>query len=433
MEMSAPYGAEMEVFMKKRFLSVLLIGLFVLQSAGCSGGSAGFSGKASDLMTGVLARKPEDVLQKPDAALENVTAVTDFGIRLLKESLTDGENSLISPLSVLYALGMTANGAKGNTLSQLEEAFGLPVSALNDCLYAYRTSLPETGECRFDIANSIWFRDDSDRLTVEQEFLQTNADYYAADLFKAPFDDTTLKEINDWVKKSTNDMIPEILDTIPSDAVMYLINAIAFEAEWEEIYRQYDVYQGVFTKEDGSTNSVDFMHSHESRYIEDDAVTGFFKYYKDRNYAFVALLPKEGTNVSDYISSLTGEHVASLLANATHESVNATIPKFTVRCSTDMIEALKALGITDAFTEQADFSGLGTSKNGNIFISRVLHDTFLSVDEKGTKAGAATLVEANDGAAMNTKRVFLNRPFVYMLIDCEHNIPIFIGTVMEIE
>ncbi len=420
--------------MKKRILSVLLIGLFVLQSAGCAGGSTGFSGKASDLMTGVLARKPEEVLQKTDTALENVTAVTDFGIRLLKESLKDGENTLISPLSISYALGMTANGAKGNTLSQFEEAFGLPVSALNDCLYAYRTSLPETESCRFDIANSIWFRDDSDRLTVEQNFLQTNADYYAADLFKAPFDNSTLKEINDWVKKNTNEMIPEILDEIPSDAVMYLINAIAFEAEWEEIYRINDVYQGVFTKEDGSTNNVEFMHSHESRYIEDDSSTGFFKYYKGRNYAFVALLPNEGTSVSDYISSLTGEHVASLLANASYASVNATIPKFTVRCSTDIVNALQAIGITDAFMGQtADFSGLGTSKNGNIFISRVLHDTFLTVDEKGTKAGAATLVEANDGAAMDTKRVFLDRPFVYMLIDCEHNVPIFIGTVMEVK
>lgn len=420
--------------MKKRILSVLLIGLFVLQSAGCAGGSTGFSGKASDLMTGVLARKPEEVLQKTDTALENVTAVTDFGIRLLKESLKDGENTLISPLSISYALGMTANGAKGNTLSQFEEAFGLPVSALNDCLYAYRTSLPETESCRFDIANSIWFRDDSDRLTVEQNFLQTNADYYAADLFKAPFDNSTLKEINDWVKKNTNEMIPEILDEIPSDAVMYLINAIAFEAEWEEIYRINDVYQGVFTKEDGSTNNVEFMHSHESRYIEDDSSTGFFKYYKGRNYAFVALLPNEGTSVSDYISSLTGEHVASLLANASYASVNATIPKFTVRCSTDIVNALQAIGITDAFMGQtADFSGLGTSKNGNIFISRVLHDTFLTVDEKGTKAGAATLVEANDGAAMDTKRVFLDRPFVYMLIDCEHNVTIFIGTVMEVK
>lgn len=419
--------------MKKRILSVLLIGLFALQSSGCAGGSTGFSGKASDLMTGVLARKPEEVLQKTDTALENVTAVTDFGIRLLKESLKDGENTLISPLSILYALGMTANGAKGDTLSQFEDAFGLSVSALNDCLYAYRTSLPETESCRFDIANSIWFRDDSDRLAVEQDFLQTNADYYAADLFKAPFDNSTLKEINDWVKKNTNEMIPEILVTIPSDAVMYLINAIAFEAEWEEIYCQYDVHQGVFTKEDNSTNNVDFMYSSESRYIEDDSVTGFLKYYKGRNYAFVALLPNEGTSISDYVSSLAGEHVASLLANTSYASVNTAIPKFTVRCSTDMAETLQALGITDAFTEQADFSSLGTSKNGNIFISRVLHDTFLSVDEKGTKAGAATLVEAMDGAAMDTKQVFLNRPFVYMLIDCEHNVPIFIGTVMEIK
>lgn len=418
--------------MKKRILSVLLTSALLLQFAGCNA-DTGFSGKASDLMTDVHAKQAGELLPKPDAALENITVITDFGVRLFKESLTDEKNILISPLSVLYALGMTANGAKGNTLSQFEEAFGLPVSTLNDCLYAYRISLPENSQCRFDIANSIWFRDDANRLTVQPDFLQTNADYYAADLFKAPFDNSTLKEINDWVKKNTGDMIPEILDEIPSDAVMYLINAIAFEAEWESIYYNTDIRSRTFTKEDGSTQNVEFMYSHESRYIEDESASGFFKYYKGGKYAFVALLPNEGIRISDYVSSLTGEHITSLLTNARYESIDAAIPKFTVQGSTDMVTVLRALGITDAFTQQADFSALGTSSNGNIFISRVLHDTFLSVDEKGTKAGAATLVEANDGAAMIAKQVYLNRPFLYMLIDCEHNVPIFIGNVMEVE
>lgn len=418
--------------MKKRILSILLTGALLLQTGGCSMGG-GFSGTASDLMAGIHARKSEDVLKEPDAALEHVAAVTDFSVRLLKESLTDKENILLSPLSVLYALGMTANGAKGSTLSQFEEAFGLPLSALNDCLYAYRMGLPESGSCRFDIANSVWFRDDADRLTVRPEFLQTNADYYAADVFKAPFDDSTLKEINDWVKKNTGDMIPEILDEISEYAVMYLINAIAFEAEWQNIYYTTDVRSGTFTKEDGSTQNVEFMYSHESRYIEDESATGFFKYYKDGTYAFVALLPNEGISISDYVSSLTGEHIASMLANAAYESIDAAIPKFTAQSSTDMVDVLRALGITDAFTEQADFSDLGTSSHGNIFINRVLHDTFLSVDEKGTKAGAATLVEANDGAAMILKRIHLNRPFLYMLVDCEHHVPIFIGSMMDVE
>jgi serpin B len=161
------------------------------------------------------------------------------------------------------------------------------------------------------------------------------------------------------------------------------------------------------------------------------------KYYKGGKYAFVALLPNEGVSVSEYISSLDGKSLSEMLANAQIATVCTCIPKFETEYEVEMRAILSKMGMTDAFDMYAaDFTGLGTSTAGNIFISRVLHKTFMSVGERGTKAGAATVVEMKDGCAeipTEIKTVYLNRPFVYMLVDCENNIPFFIGTMMDAE
>jgi serpin B len=287
------------------------------------------------------------------------------------------------------------------------------------------------------LANSIWFTDDPNFL-VEQSFLQTNADYYGAGAYKAAFDEGTRNDINNWVKEHTDGMIPEILDEIPDEAIMYLVNALAFEAEWADVYEEHQIREGRFTMEDGTRQDVDMMHSEEYAYLEDDMATGFIKYYKDRKYAFVAMLPNEGVTVSQYVDSLTGEYLRELLNNPQDVTVFASIPKFETEYGIEMSEVLQKMGMTDAFDWRvADFSRLGTyNVDGmNIFINRVLHKTFISVSEQGTKAGAATVVEIAPGSAapeMEFKEVILDRPFVYMLIDCETNLPFFIGTMMNV-
>jgi len=190
--------------------------------------------------------------------------------------------------------------------------------------------------------------------------------------------------------------------------------------------------------EDGTRQNVDMMHSEEYTYLEDDMATGFIKYYKDRKYAFVAMLPNEGVTVSQYVDSLTGEHLRELLNNRQDLTVFASIPKFETEYDIEMSEVLQEMGMTDAFDWQvADFSKLGTyTVDGmNICINRVLHKTFISVSEQGTRAGAATAVEMVTEGAMEIveyKEVVLDRPFVYMLIDCETNLPFFIGTMMNV-
>lgn len=392
-----------------------------------SGNGTG-STHAKYLMAGIT---PNYVSTLNNLSLQNAT-VTDFAIRLFKASEENGENTLISPLSVLCALAMTANGAEEETLQQMEAVLGMNTEQLNLYLYSYMKNLPEGEKYKLSLANSIWFTND-ERFTVNRDFLQTNADYYGADIYGAPFNDQTLDDINDWVKQNTDGMIPKILDEIPSSAIMYLVNALAFEAEWADIYTKDQVGEGEFTKEDGTKQEVEFMRSTESIYLEDENAVGFKKYYKGGKYAFVAMLPNEGVSVSEYVATLDGAALNKLLANPSYTTVYSAIPKFEVEYDTEMSAILKSMGMTDAFDpSNADFEGIGTSTDGNIFISRVLHKTFISVDEQGTKAGASTAIQLETEGYQEPKRVRLDRPFVYMLVDCENNIPFFIGTMMDV-
>lgn len=417
--------------MKKTRISLVIISLLLVCAMAVNLTGCTMKVQAKDLMEGII---PNQVNALDDLSAQNAD-VTDFAIRLFKASEESGKNTLISPLSVLCALAMTANGAEEETLAQMEEVLGMTTEELNLYLYSYMKNLPQGEKYKLSLANSIWFTED-ERFTVNQSFLQTNADYYGADVYKAPFDKQTLKDINNWVKYNTDDMIPEILDKIPEEAIMYLVNALAFEAEWMEIYEKQQVRDGKFTKEDGTKQDVEFMYSTEGTYLEDENAIGFKKYYKGGKYAFVAMLPNEGVSVSEYIASLTGESLNALLSNPQYGTVHTSMPKFETEYTVEMAEILKGMGMTEAFDiYNADFEGLGTSTAGNIYISRVLHKTFISVGEKGTKAGAATVVEMADGAAaepQETKEVYLDRPFVYMLIDCENNIPFFIGTMMDV-
>lgn len=364
--------------------------------------------------------------------------VTDFSVRLFQNSLEAGKNTLLSPISVLTALAMTANGAEGDTLAQMEEVLGIPKENLNHYIESYMYQLPTADTYKLSMANSIWFKDDEKMFQVNEDFLQLNANYYHADIYKAPFDESTLTDINNWVKNETDEMIPTILDRIPEDAIMYLVNALAFDAKWQEPYEEYQIRDGVFTTEEGVETDVTMMHSEEFVYLEDDMATGFIKYYDDRSYAFAALLPDEGITVEEYVDSLNGEHLNELLANPERIPVFATMPKFESEYSVEMSDILIGMGMVDAFDANvAEFPYIGTVSDGlSIVISRVIHKTFISVTETGTQAGAATVVEMRAEGAMEIqefKEVVLDRPFVYILIDCENNIPLFIGTTMTVK
>ena len=414
----------------KRILTCTL-GILLLCSLGVNLAACAMPVEATNLMDGVSPRKINATLNMGDGNI----AASDFAVRLFSANMSEGKNTLISPLSVLCALAMTANGAEGETLSGMEAALGMSTSELNLYLYTYLLGLPEGEKYKLSVANSIWFTAD-ESFSVNQDFLQLNADYYGADIYKAPFDATTLRDINNWVKSNTDGIIPKILDTIPKEAVMYLINAIAFEAEWTKYYEQGQVRDGEFTKDDGTKETADMMYSSEGEYLEGDNEIGFIKYYSGRKYAFAALLPDEGMSIEEYALSLSGEELNAILSGATSATVNTAMPKFEVEWSAELSKVLSAMGMGAAFDPDiADFSSLGTATDGNIYIDQVIHKTYIKVGEKGTRAGAATVVAMNKaeaGEPVEPKRVYLDRPFVYMIIDCENNVPIFIGALVDV-
>jgi serine protease inhibitor len=404
-------------------LCLLLAGSLLLGTAGCT------SVKAADLMDGITAHPVTGKIADKTFA----SGVADFSTKLFTSVAQDGKNTVLSPLSVMLALAMTANGADGQTLAQMEQVLGnMPIDSLNAYLLSYINGLPSEEKSKLHIANSIWFRDD-ERLQVNRDFLQKNADFYHASVYKSAFDKTTVSDINSWVSTNTDGLVENILDDISADAVLYLINAMAFDAEWQNIYESYDVSEKTFTALNGDEQPVDMMHSEEHTYLEDDRATGFLKPYKNGRYSFMALLPKEGINFREYVASLTGERFLNLLKNQSNETVVTAIPKFRTEYSIDFADTLKKLGMPDAFSGAADFSKMARSSDGDLFISRVLHKAYIEVDERGTKAGAATVVEMKDTAALyEPKSVILDRPFVYAILDGETGLPIFLGTTTEI-
>ena len=361
------------------------------------------------------------------------TSQMQFAVKLFQESVseTPDGNVLVSPLSVMLALSMTANGANGQTLSEMEQVLGSPLSDLNQNLYSYTHNLPSGENAKLSLANSIWFRDRED-FSVKQEFLQTDADYYQGDAFQEAFDSKTFNKINSWVKQKTDGMIPQIIDTIDTDTMMYLINALSFDAEWLHIYEDTDIRENQkFTNADGTEQTVTMMSSIEPRYLKSEHAKGFIKPYKD-GYSFAAILPEENLSVDDYIASLNPELLSDMLNNAQNTAVFAQMPKFKSEYDTSLVNALKAMGMPTAFSGTADFSGISDT---SLYISDVLHKTFIEVDERGTKAGAVTAVAVAEGAglASDEKTIILDRPFVYMIIDDENHLPVFIGTVREMQ
>ena len=370
-----------------------------------------------------------------------VSAMNDFALKLFRETYKydgSGENFMLSPLSVTLALAMVANGAKGETRAEFEKVLtggNFNVSDLNRYLLTYAKNLYTADDCKLETANSVWFRNLED-FKVLDSFLQNVIDYYDASVYAEPFDETTLENINNWVYNHTDGMIDKILDDISPSDMLYLINAVVFDAKWQNEYEKSDVAKGEFTREDGKKISVDMMTSNERTYYEDDLAVGFAKNYIGGKYSFVALLPNEGVTLAEYISKLDGERIEKLLNDPLPDTkVVARTPKFSFDYSTHLEEVLAALGMPTAFTGAADFSGITDPSVYPLAISEVVHKTFIDLSEKGTKAAAVTEIgmKATSAYVENIKYVTLDRPFVFMILDNTNKTPIFIGSLSNIK
>lgn len=264
---------------------------------------------------------------------------------------------------------------------------------------------------------------------MNEDFLEIVKNTYNSDVNATNFnDEATVNLINEWVKGKTENKIDKIVEKIDPDTVIYLINALYFEAEWETKYYKENVFDEAFFTSNGQV-STPFLHSDESLYIEDDNAVGFSKPYAGKDFSFVALLPNEDITAVEYLNQLDGEKLFHLLDSRKRATGIVSIPKFKSEFSASLVDSLKTLGIKTAFNKnEADFTKMAISTNGNISISEIMHKTFIEVNETGTKAAAVTSVEMTDtGETEYTYNITFNRPFVYMIIDEETNLPLFIG------
>lgn len=409
---------------KKAGLFISMMLLLCLSLTGCRGI------KATDLTKGV---KPSLDVAGKEATEEFVKAQMRFAVQLLQNSGSEEENTLLSPLSAMLTLSMVANGAQGETLAEMEAVLGMPVGELNEFLYYYVNHLPDGRKYRMNLGNSIWVNTGRG-LTVKQDFLQTNANYYGAQIYKTDFwDEQALKDVNRWLSKQTDKMLDGALEELNTEAVMMLLNALSFEAEWETVYKKSDVHDGEFVSLKGESQQATFLFSEESCYFSMENGRGFAKDYKKSGYQFIALIPEEGVSFSDFLAGLTGERLFETLKNGQKVDVEVSLPKFSCEYKADLKEALQKMGMVQAFDGgAADFDCLGELIDGRLHIENMMQMTTLTVDEKGTRAGAVSKVEMEvDSVSMYW--VSLNRPFVYLIVDTENQIPLFIGTVVDLK
>lgn len=387
-----------------------------------------------------------EALKNLEKMQDTSNKVKDISMELFKESVSEGKNSMISPVSILMAMAMAENGAASGSRTQIEKAFGCTTEELSDWLKNWMTSLKTGENTRMNVANSFWFRD-AEGLKVKENYLKTIKDGLDAQAYKAPFDAGTKDEINNWCDENTYGMIKKIIQEISPEDMAIIINATAFEGAWLVPYEEYQVEEGEsFYTEDGSEEKADMLYSEEGFYIEgkigDNKVTGFKKSYKD-GYSFVALLPEEGTAVADCVKSLDGETFGSLLDNGRYEKVKTALPEYTSEYTVNnLINTFEKMGIKDIFSpDMADLSNMATAgaPGGdaayNLYISKILHKTFIEVNRKGTRAAAVTEMVAGCTSMPRPEEIHnvrLDRPFIYAIIDDVTATPIFVGTVMSV-
>ncbi len=415
------------------FLCAVLIFAFIFNSVGCS--STAVTGyAATDLMKDVWSCELDEVMLDE----RFVDSQIEFAVRLFKESYSadTSVNTLVSPISVMVALAMTANGADGETLAQFENVLGggMSINELNAYLCEYLGRLMENENSVISVANSIWFKE-TETLNVNREFLRDAKLYYGAGAYSAPFDGSTVDDINKWVSDNTNGMIPKMLDSISERELMILLNTVLLQARWNGEYSKDKITEKDFTTIDGIVKRVEMMSSVEKIYIETDSAIGFMKNMS--GYKFVAVLPNEDIGIKEYIASLNADEVRKILASDDVRRVYAQLPKFKYDYSLDLKNILVNMGIAHAFSsESANFTRMAETVD-KLYFSGIEHKTAIELDEQGIKAAAATAVKLYASAMPGGEKpqevyVTLDRPFVYFIIDENKGIPVFIGAVTDI-
>jgi len=364
-----------------------------------------------------------------------------FGLKLFREiTKHDTENVFISPLSISMALGMTYNGAEGTTKEAMKnvlELSGLTEQEINESYRNLINLLTQLDpKVIFEIANSIWCREG---FPVKEEFVNLNETYFDAEVAALDFSKPDATEtINGWVDNKTHGKITDILSPpIDPMTVMFLINAIYFKGAWTYEFDEEDTQEDWFTLPDGSQVRCDMMRQeNEFSYFENDLFQAIDLPYGNEKFSMIVFLPKPDINLDSLISELNQENWENWLGSFANDSGKLYFPKFTLEYKITLNDVLTALGMGIAFdSEQADFSGIAdlTQLFGNLYISKVLHKTFIEVNEEGTEAAAITVVEIGITSIGPPSGFIMrvDRPFVLAIRENHSQTILFIGKIVE--
>ncbi len=355
-------------------------------------------------------------------------------------------NVLISPASLYIALTMLTMGTDSTTCRQLEDFLCVGSEKADLVSYAQTLINLSRQDDSLKNANSLWLNDlQVHGLVFNQLYSQFLLEHYDADFKKCKFNENTFEEINLWVTKKTDGKIKNMFekDSINSESFMILLNAMSFDSQWDiEYLPQYINSKGKFKNNDGSLSTATILSSTEPLYLSSDEATGFLKYYKDKKYALMAMLPNEEIPLSDFINNLSLNELYSFYKSSKNIDVNVKIPCFTNEYSIELKNYLEEMGVSEVFTEQSDFKyllssetydAISTDDKKMIYVNRVLQKSTIDLNDKGTSVASSTAIMLLD-SALDTKNtqnpmVYLNRPFIYAIINIEEGIPVFIGTV----
>ena len=390
---------------------------------------------APAVQTQELTAQPVSVQPAGSPAVDQ--ALTSFGLSLL-QSAREAESGpvLLSPLSAALALSMAANGADGDTLAQFETILGggVPLDELNAACAQLLSDYGDLGgstECL--IANSLWTDPEG---MIREDFIGKCRGIFDAQVFSQELSaPSVVPAVNGWVSDHTNGMIPRILsEPFNENAALLLGNALYLKNTWETEFDPNNTYLRGFYHQGSDKESMDFLNAGfvTFPYLQSETAQGAVLPYDDGRLAFFALMPEEGADFDVWLNSLDGDTFTGLLEGRTDtEFLTLALPKFEAEWDGQLQDILSALGLELAFTfGEADFSLMGDDPNG-YYLSQVIHAAKIEVNEKGTEAAAATVVEADSGSAAPPETgvtLIFDRPFLYGIVDLQNGVPLFLGT-----
>ena len=378
----------------------------------------------------------KDPVDIPDQKITYLVSTGNFEIDLFRQSFLDSTkpNTVISPFSVKLAMSMATEGANGYTLEQLQDILQVTVGS-KDVFKGLMDELNTNEDITLNIANSVWSRQG---YQFKQTYIDILTNYYLAEARELDFSEPSSKDvINAWVDRKTEGKISKIVDSIDNTHIMFLINAIYFNSDWKEQFKEEFTQIRPFTLVDGTQVNIDTMHmSSELEYFENNDFQAVeLPYGKEGRFVMRVYLPREDKEIKDFVSELRNDGLNDWKGKFNSKSVNLALPKFKIEYDTSLKNTLQKLGIKDAFLPGiADFGEMVPVSSKEVYIGDIKHKTYIDVSERGTEAAAVTSIEMQITAMPTQEKIYemvVDKPFFFTIEDTQNDLYLFMGTILN--